>query len=254
MNNERVSLQPAYVLHNRPYRDTSAMLEVFTAEHGRLSLVARGARRPAKKGGGSSLQPFLPLLVSFVGRSEMKTLTATETAGDAPVLRGERLYSGLYLNELLMRLLHRYDPHPTLFAAYSKVLGGLGSQQPLDGLLRRFELALLEELGYRLNFELCGASQAPVSKEAQYRFDPDIGLVLATGAQGQGAGVYQGVELLAMAAGEFDGDARPAAKRLLREALGVHLGDKPLNSRTLFRHGGGTGKPATNTRQQGEAR
>lgn len=238
MINERVSLQPGYILHSRPYRDTSAMLEILTAEFGRLSLVAKGARRPSRKGGGSSLQPFQPLLVSFSGRSDLKTLTAAETVGDAAALRGERLYSGLYLNELLVRLLHRHDPHPQLFAAYSSALKGLAAHGALDGLLRRFELALLEGLGYRLGFESCGASGEAIEGGTHYRFDADVGLVRCSPAHSQGASLYDGKSLLLMAAGEFDGEARHAAKRLLREALAVHLGDKPLNSRSLFRHSG----------------
>ncbi|MFK7975571.1 MAG: DNA repair protein RecO [Halioglobus sp.] len=236
MINERVSLQPAYVLHTRPYRDTSALLEVFTAEHGRLSLIAKGARRSGKKGGGSSLQPFQPLLVSFSGRADLKTLTGNETAGEAAVLRGDRLYSGLYLNELLMRLLHRYDPHPQLFAAYGDALVALATDAALDPSLRRFELVLLDELGYRLVFDVCGLSHAPVQAEACYRFDPELGLVSCAQDQYKSSGIYSGTQLQAMAAGDFSGEARHAAKRLLREALAVHLGDKPLNSRSLFRH------------------
>ena len=117
----RVALQPAYVLHSRPYRDSSALVEMFTAEHGRLSLVARGARNRGRKGSLSSLlQPFIPLLISFSGRAELKTLGKLEAAGGGRTLRGERLYSGLYMNELLVRLLHRQDAHPRLFAAYGE--------------------------------------------------------------------------------------------------------------------------------------
>ena len=121
-----VALQPSYVLHSRPYRDTSALLEVFTAEQGRISMVARGARRRTRGGSGSALlQPFNPLLLSFSGRAELKNLGATESAGTPRQLRGQRLFSGLYLNELLVRLLHRHDPHPQLFAAYGATLDAL---------------------------------------------------------------------------------------------------------------------------------
>ncbi|MEP5568378.1 MAG: DNA repair protein RecO, partial [Halioglobus sp.] len=145
----RVSLQPTYILHSRPYRDTSLILEVLCAEHGRISLVSKGARRRTKGGSNAALlQPFVPLLLSFSGRSEMKTLTHVEAAGVAPQLRGERLFSGMYMNELLMRLLHRHDPHPQLFAAYGAALGELADAAPVEATLRRFELGLLEELGY----------------------------------------------------------------------------------------------------------
>lgn len=236
MIHERVSLQPAYVLHSRAYRDTSVLLEVFTAEHGRLTLIGKGARRASKKGGGTSLQPFQPLLVSYSGRSDLKTLTGNETAGAGLVLRGDRLYSGLYLNELLMRLLHRFDPHPTLFAAYGQALTALAGEGALDTPLRRFELVLLEELGYRLAFDICGSSHKPVQNDACYRFDHELGLVTCSQEQQRGSAIYRGSDLMAMAAGDFEGVVRGAAKRLLREALAVHLGDKPLNSRALFRH------------------
>ncbi len=119
----RVNLQPAYLLHRRPFRDSSQLVELFTAEHGRLSLVARGVHRKARGGStGAMLQPFVPLLVSFSGRGELKTLTHTEVAGRPQRLSGATLFSGFYLNELLVRLLHRYDPHPPLFASYGDTL------------------------------------------------------------------------------------------------------------------------------------
>ena len=238
---DRVSLQPAYVLHSRPYRDTSALLEVFTAEHGRLTLVAKGARRTSKKrGSGVVPQPFAPLLVSYTGRSELKTLTGNESAGAAIVLRGERLYSGMYLNELLVRLLHRFDPHPQLFAAYAEALNALARANiPLDGVLRRFELILLDELGYRIQFDMEGQAQRPVLEGCCYQYDPAAGLSLSSdGMSGQNQ--FRGVELLAMARGEFDGSARLAARRLLRQALSIHLGERPLNSRERFRQSGYT--------------
>ena len=104
----RVQLQPAFVLHSRHYRDSSALVEVFTNEYGRIGLVAKGARRSVRgRASGAILQPFIPLLLSFSGRAELKTLTASEVAGEVRSLKGERLFSGIYLNELLMRLLHQ---------------------------------------------------------------------------------------------------------------------------------------------------
>lgn len=233
---ERVSLQPAYILHARPYRDTSALLEVFTAEHGRLTLVAKGVRRASRKrGAGAVPQPFAPLLLSFTGRSDLKTLTGSETAGAPVVLHGERLYSGMYLNELLVRLLHRFDPHPQLFAAYADALAALSRNSvPLDGALRRFELILLDELGYRVQFDIEGQAHRAVQADRDYQYDPAVGLTLSLDSQ-PGKHLFRGEELLAMARGEFDGPARLAARRLLREALAIHLGERPLNSRELFR-------------------
>lgn len=253
MINERVALQPAYILHSRPYRDTSALLDVLTAEHGRLTLVARGARRPGKKGGGSALQPFQPLLLSFSGRAELKTLTATETAGEAIGLRGDRLYSGLYLNELLVRLLHRHDANPQLFVAYGTALRELSAADAMDAVLRRFEVCLLEELGYRLRFDVYGLAQDTVQAAGYYRFDPEVGLQACEPTSGPGGQRYSGEDLLAMAGGKFDGEARHAAKHLLRQALAVHLGERPLNSRTLFRHGMSAASAAGSQQAPGEA-
>ena len=246
----RINLQPAYVLHSRPYRDTSALLEVFTAEHGRISLVARGARRQSRKGSGAALlQPFIPLLVSFSGRSELKSLVAFESARGMLVLPGERLFSGLYLNELLMRLLHRNDAHPRLFAAYDGALQGLTSDPTMDTVLRQFELTLLDELGYRVDLGLDGASGEPVEGARWYRYDPGLGLVAIADAAHPTGAVYSGAELLAMKAGEMEGPVRPAAKRLLREALAVHLGETPLRSRELFRVASASG-PSAETAQK----
>jgi DNA repair protein RecO (recombination protein O) len=232
----RVNLQPAYVLHSRPYRDSSALLDVFSAEHGRVSMVARGTRRQSRRGSGAALlQPFIPLLLSFAGRLELKTLVATEAAQGFFALRGERLFSGLYMNELLVRLLHRNDPHPALFAAYDQALKALAGSAEVDTVLRQFELTLLDELGYSFDLAVDGFTGQPVRATLWYRYDPGFGLV-ATGAPGDSATVvFCGADLLAMSTGDFSGPVRRTAKGLLREALAVHLGGEPLRSRELFR-------------------
>lgn len=231
----RVSLQPAFILHSRPWRDTSALLDVFTAEHGRIGVIARGARRPPRRGSNAALlQSFTPLLLSFTGRSELKTLTGAESAGCAWRLSGERLFSALYINELLVRLLHRNDPHPGLFAAYSHAVEALAGDLVLDAVLRRFELALLDELGYSFDFATEGRGGQPVEAGARYYFDPGCGLVLWQGGQGEPP-LFSGEDLLAIARGEYEGSARLPARRLLREVLAVHLGGAPLRSRELFR-------------------
>lgn len=228
----RVNLQPAYVIHSRPYRDSSALLDVFTAEYGRIGLVARGARRQTRRGGSAALlQPFIPLLLSFSGRAQLKSLVATEAAPGVFALRGERLFSGLYLNELLVRLLHRNDAHPALFAAYDRALHALAGNMAVDAVLRRFELTLLDELGYGFDPGVEGGSAEPINASRWYCYEPGVGLVEET----RGGSVYSGADLLAIAAGDFSGSARQAAKRLLREALAVHLGAEPLRSRELFR-------------------
>lgn len=233
--NLRVNLQPAYILHSRPYRDSSMLLEVFTAEHGRISVAARGAKRRSRGGSKAALlQPFLPLLVSFSGRGELKSLVAIEAADGALSLRGERLFSGLYLNELLFRLLHRHDPHPRLFSAYSKALAELPVADPVELVLRQFEFTLLAELGY--SFEVatdCLTGEAMVAG-SWYRFQPGQGLTVLEYAGTPGEGAFAGEDLLSIARGEFSIASRRACKRLLREALAEHLGELPLRSRELF--------------------
>lgn len=251
----RVNLQPAYILHSRPYRDSSSLLEVFTAEHGRLSLVARGARRKTRGGSNAALlQPFIPLLLSFAGRGEMKNLVATEAAAGPVGLRGERLYSALYVNELLMRLLHRHDPHPALFATYALTLERLAGSAALEDALRRFEYGLLDELGYSFDLENDAHSGEPVLADRWYDYYPGEGMVLRAGVHEPARPAYAGGDLLAMAAGEFGGNARVSAKKLLRQALAEHLGAVPLRSRELFRTRS-TARPGglrDSTRQQGD--
>jgi DNA repair protein RecO (recombination protein O) len=231
----RVKLQPAYVMHSRPYRDSSVLLDVFTAEYGRIGLVARGARRQQRRGSNAALlQPFTPLLLSFSGQSQLKALVATEPARSMLSLHGERLFSGLYLNELLVRLLHRSDAHPTLFAAYDQALHALADGAEVDAVLRRFELTLLDELGYGFDPGVEGMSGMPILAANCYRYEPGVGLVAAS-AGNQGDSVFSGADLLAFKAGDFTGQSRQVAKRLLREALAVQLGSAPLRSRELFR-------------------
>jgi len=232
----RISLQPAYILHSRPYRDSSAILEVLTAEHGRLSLVARGARRRSRGGSSSALlQPFIPLLLSFSGRTELKTLTATEAVGRGFTLRGERLFSGMYVNELLVRLLHRHDAHPQLFAAYAQTLQALAGSAVVDAVLRAFEFSLLDELGYGFDPGVDGHSGETVQAHLWYNYHPEHGLVATVGAIDPSRPAYAGSDLIAIAGGELGGHVRVTAKRLLRQALAGHLGDAPLKSRDLFR-------------------
>ena len=213
------------------------MLEVLTAEYGRLSLVARGARRKARGGssGSALLQPFIPLLLSFSGRAELKSLTAKEAAGKLHELRGERLFSAMYVNELLVRLLHRHDPHPQLFAAYTEALQALSREDAVDTTLRHFEFKLLDELGYSFDLALDADSGERVQAHLWYHYIPDLGLVAKADATDPSRPAYAGADLIVMAGGEFGGSVRVTAKRLLRQALAGHLGDAPLRSRELFR-------------------
>ncbi len=229
----QVNLQSAYVLHRRPYRDTSLLLEIFSSEHGRLGLVARGARAPRSKT-GNLLQPFVPLLLSWRGQGELPTLTGAEPAGAAPPLQGERLLSGIYLNELLMRLLHRNDAHPVLFATYLDTLRALAADDDIEVPLRRFERLLLQEIGYGLILDHDVASGEAIESDASYTYLPERGPVRHHGPDKEGLLIH-GRTLLALAQDRYpDRQTRQEAKRLIRAVLAVQLGERPLKSRELF--------------------
>ncbi|MEQ8514070.1 MAG: DNA repair protein RecO [Chromatocurvus sp.] len=233
----RITLQPAYLLHRRPFRDSSQLLEVLTAEHGRLGLVARGVRRKSRGGSsGSLLQPFAPLLLSFSGSGELKTLTGIEAGGGIAPLRGDALLSGFYLNELAVRLLHRDDPQPAIFAAYAVALAALADGGAIEEALRAFEFSLLEALGYRVELAVDAAGGCDITDQGCYSYRPGVGLVPQgpSGVAEVSAGVYAGADLLAVARGDYRGSAGQAAKRLARAALAELLGGRPLRSRELF--------------------
>lgn len=229
----RVTLTPAWVLHASAWRDTSLIVELFSARHGRLRAVARGARRGDRKR-RQPAQPLRPLLASWSGRGELKTLGALEPDGAALRPRGRRLLAALYLNELLHRLLPLADPHPDLFDDYSAALRELARDQgELEAPLRRFEFALLRELGYGLDFLNEADGAAPISAERRYRFVPGRGFEMKDEGA---ASAYAGRVLLELAEGRYVGAAtRGAARRIARQALEPLLGERGLGARQLFR-------------------
>jgi len=238
----RISCQRAYLLHSRPYRNTSLIIDVFTPDHGRIGLVARGAR-VARSRWAAVLQPFQPLLLSWQGRGELKTLTAAECDGAPRWLQGNALISGLYSNEILLRLLQREDPHPGLLRYYENLLTELDpdsqqSQAPAPDIeysLRRFEKQLLQELGYGLLLDRDARSDSPVEAESRYFYYVDEGPVLCLSATASGF-IVKGSTLLALAGDRpLDSEARRESKQLMRLALRRHLGDRPVHSRRLYR-------------------
>jgi len=229
----RVQLAPGYVLHQRPYRETSALLEVFTESHGRIGLVARGIRSPKSRQRGE-LQLFRSLRLSWSARSELGTLTAVESAVPGERLRGTALYSAFYLNELLVRLLVRNDPHPGLYAHYQASLESLMQGGDIEPLLRIFEKNLLQEIGYGLLLDSEVESGEPVQPDRYYDYHLESGPVRVAG-QDTRAFVFKGSSLLALQRGQLAGaDVLRDAKRLMRSALNLYLGNKPLKSRELF--------------------
>ena len=226
---------PGYVLHSRPWRETSLIVEAFTREFGRVGLVARGVRRNRSQLRGLLL-PFRLLLVSWSGRGELPTLTGADTEGPVRSLGGRALFSGFYLNELLMKLLPRNDPHPELFDDYRQAVADLGTGGGLDAVLRTFEKRLLDALGYGPTLDRAADTGAPVSPDSRYRYVAERGPVEASSAE-EGV-LVSGRTLLALAEGRIAGEDDPArteARRLMRAILAPHLGPHPLESRQLFR-------------------
>ncbi|HHQ14302.1 MAG TPA: DNA repair protein RecO, partial [Chromatiales bacterium] len=228
---ERVEVETAYVLQARPWRETSQLLEVMTRLHGRIGLVARGARGRRSRWSGV-LEPFQPLRLSWSGRGTLYTLRAAEPARPPELLQGDALLSAFYMNELLLRFLTRRDPHPDLFVHYSAALAGLAAGQASEPVLRRFELALLAEVGYGLSVAHEAETGKPLDPDGLYGYVPDAGPVPVQAGE---ALVLTGSQLRAIAAGEFpDASTLQLAKRLLRQLLEQHLGDRPLRTRQVL--------------------
>lgn len=235
---KRVDQQPAFVLHTYPWRETSLIVEIFARDHGRVALVAKGARRPMSALRGV-LMAFQPLLIDWSGGGEVKTLVRAEWQGGLPLLTGRSLLCAYYLNELLVRLSAREDPHAALFADYSAALHGLARNRPLGPLLRRFELALLRELGYEVALRDDAASGLPVDPAARYVYIIERGPVLLAQVDADvqcDVPVLGGQTLLDMAADTFD---RPEtalqSKQLLRMLINHYLGGQVLQSRRVLK-------------------
>jgi DNA repair protein RecO (recombination protein O) len=228
---DRVSLESAWVLHHYPYRDSSLLLEVFTREYGRIGLVARGARS-AKGRWHNQLQMLQPLLLSWSMRGELGTLTGVDRRGIAPVYRGRQVLCACYLNELLLRLLRRHDPHPELFDAYEQAVSTLPDSE--EQALRCFEKHLLQELGYGLLLNQEADSGAPVVADALYEYRLERGPVRCRQAAGDGI-FLRGASLLALQEEKLDGQqACRELKTLMRAALGLYLGERPLKTRAVL--------------------
>jgi DNA repair protein RecO (recombination protein O) len=227
----KITLEPAWILHHYPYRDSSLLLEVFTREHGRLGLVARGARS-AKSRWRGQLQGFTPLLLSWSSRGDLGTLTDIEMQGNTrPAVRGQ-LPSACYLNELIMRLVSRHDPHPRLFDAYGQSLEVLAVNA--EPALRLFEKSLLQEMGYGLLLDREADTGLPVRADALYEYRLEQGPVRCdNNASGL---VLHGSSLLALSSEGLDDQlACREIKYLMRSALSLYLGARPLRTREVMR-------------------
>jgi len=230
---KRVEDEPAWLLHHRPFRDTSLILDLITPNHGRLAVVARGSRSSKSRLRGV-LRPFLPLSVSWVGRSELGTLTGAEIHGAPVRLVSDALMSGYYLNELLLKLVPRHDPQPEIFEAYATTILTLQSDTDIARRLREFELELLRLLGYALNLDHDSGSQAIVHSESLYEYRVEQGAVPV--GDREGPMVFSGAELLAISRRDFEqADVLAAATRLLRGVIAYHLDGRELMTRKVLR-------------------
>jgi DNA repair protein RecO (recombination protein O) len=231
MQRQRVDAQPAWVLHSYPFRETSLIVEVFTRDHGRVALLARGARRPRSVLRGLLLA-FQPLELGWAGKGEVQTLMKAEWQGGQPLLSGKALFCGYYLNELLMNLLPREDSHEKLFAAYSETM-----RRFADGVreadLRSFEHSLLAELGYGLTLSH-DAEGRPIETGAAYAYEIERGAV-RLGVPGNSALSVCGKTLLDMEREDFsDPRSLSEAKQLMRALMTHYLGGYSLETRKIF--------------------
>lgn len=228
-----IDQQPAYILHTRPYRETSLLLECLTRDHGRVGMVARGVRRPRARVSSSTLQAFEQLMVTFSLRGELGTLRTAEPADRPLRLHGTALLAGMYVNELVVRLSARQDPQAELYEVYARTVGQLADKASLGWTLRRFERDFLGILGYALQLQCDAETGRPLVPDIEYVYIPEQGPVAASPAQ-RGARV-RGGDLL-----DFAADRPPDAaglerlRRLVRALLLHQLGGVPLKSWRVF--------------------
>ena len=224
----RIEQQPAYVLHARPYRETSLLLECLTRDHGRLGVVARGVRGERARLRRAQLEPFQTLSVDLLLRGEMATLTAVETVGTPTRLNGDAGLAGLYLNELVVRLTGRQDPSPAVFDAYGLTLKRLATDGSLAWTLRRFERDLLEAIGYGLQLQYDSESGELLDADASYRYEVEQGAMRCAASS---VLAVRGSDLLALQADRVpDAAGLKSLRDLVRRVIRFHLGGAELRS------------------------
>ncbi len=235
----REELQPAFILHVQPYRNTSALVDFLTLDYGRVSGVVKGVYRQSKtmQKMRGQLQPGFPLLISWFGKSDLKTITKLEQYGQAVNLVQAKLFSVLYINELLVRLLRNFDAHPLIYESYQQTLKALSGDIHVEIPLRKFEFTLLQEVGYGIDFRYDALSGLAIDLDQTYLFVEQSGFfpIDADAPDVDQHSVITGQQIIAL--GNFDFDdlqLRRLAKRITRLALQPHLGGKPLRSRELF--------------------
>jgi len=232
----RVSLQSAFILHGRDFRDSSRLLDVFTLDYGRVTLVAKGARSARSKLQGV-LEPFTPLIISWSGKGDVQTLTGAESVKSEIDLSGKQIMCAYYINELLQRLMTVHDPHPELFEIYQTTLARFKHEDE-EIILRRFEKNLLTEIGYGLNLNIESESGVSIVKNENYYYDIEKGPVSIKqnnlNNESNGEFIISGQTLFDMSVDKFSSSRnQKEAKKLMRIILNHYLGDKPLKTRSL---------------------
>lgn len=230
----RVDYHPCFILHHRAWSETSLILDVFSLLHGRLSVMARGARS-GRRGQAALLQPLRPLHLAWSGRTELVTLTGAEAAGQPRRLEKGRLLSAFYLNELLLRLLHRHEPHAELFQTYAQSLDRLAGRDDEEHVLRLFEKHLLRTLGYGLVLDHETGSGRPVRADQDYYYHFDHGPATGKPASGDAVRVSGRTLLALYSEAHWDSDIARESKRLLCGIIDRHLENRPLQSRDLYK-------------------
>ncbi len=229
---QRVEQEPGYILHHRPFRDSSQILDIVTRDHGKIAVVARGSRSRKSRLAGV-LRPFLPLKVSWVAKTDLGTLTGAESNGRPAGIAGDAVFSAFYVNELLLHFLHRYDPQPEIFRLYEEIIKALANTDNVAASLRSFELKFLSLLGYAVNLKHEFASHNDLDDDRFYEYRMEQGPVSVERAEG--VLIFNGATLKGIAEQRFDNpDILRAANRLLREVIGFHLGGKELKSRKVL--------------------
>ena len=229
----RVSRETAYTLHSRPYRESSLLIDVFTREHGRVTVLAKGIRKLKSKQ-RSAMLPFSLLSIGWSGKGELPILTQAEHDGPVPILRGQQRLCGFYVNELLVKLLHKHDPHVELFDAYHRLLDILVSGVDMEMHLRLFEKKLLQELGYALELEHESDGSTRIDPQAIYQYVPMYGAVRVDRTTSNILTI-RGATLLALAREKLDQANLDESKQLMRSVINHHLGQYRINARSLFR-------------------
>jgi len=231
----KVEFNPVFILHRRPYRETSLLLDIFSRDHGRLGLIAKGVRK-TRNNKAELLQPYQPLHLSWSGKGELMNLVAVEAAGMAYHLRDRKMIAGFYINELIMRLLHKHEAHPELFDIYAQTLEYLNDMNSREqSVLRTFEKKLMEAVGYGLAIKTESDTGRSLDPDCTYYYQSDQGATTRQPEAGEFIRI-SGKALISLANEDYQSnDVLLEIKKLMRYVLSTHLGGKPLASRELYR-------------------